>query len=190
MNADAVPFPFRSGVTAIDLTATYAWHGRKQGLDRLDTVEELARWISESGLPLPEGDVTAHDVADVHRLRDAVYDVASVSAFGRPARQSSVDTLNAFAESAVGTARLFMTDASFGARITVSFPDLLSSLARETIALLTGPHAHKIRECALPQCWVLFVDKSRSNNRRWCSVHCGQKVTAQNYRSRRKSAVA
>jgi predicted RNA-binding Zn ribbon-like protein len=190
VNANAAPFPFRSGVTSVDLTATFAWHGRKQGLDRIDTVAALARWIEESGLPVPHGDVTEPDAVEIRRLRDAVYDVAAVSAFGRTANQESLDIINEFASRPVTRAQLHFDGAGFGSQTTADFDDLIGTLARDTITLLTGQYANKIKECELAQCWVLFVDRSPTNSRRWCSVHCGQKVTAKNYRARRKSVAA
>ncbi|MFL5904171.1 MAG: CGNR zinc finger domain-containing protein [Solirubrobacteraceae bacterium] len=43
-----------------------------------------------------------------------------------------------------------------------------AAIARDGIDLLTGPLAGRTRECAAPDCALLFVDSSRPGRRRWC----------------------
>ena len=55
------------------------------------------------------------------------------------------------------------------------------------IDLLTGPLAGRIRECAAPDCALLFVDGSRPGGRRWCAGEaCGNRTRTKVYRQRRK----
>ena len=62
----------------------------------------------------------------------------------------------------------------------------LSAVARDAIALFTSPYARRMRECASPECGLLFLDLSRPGRRRWCSSSaCGSKARAAAYRRRR-----
>jgi predicted RNA-binding Zn ribbon-like protein len=65
----------------------------------------------------------------------------------------------------------------------------LSTIARDAIDLLSGPLAGRVRECAAPDCALLFVDKSRPGRRQWCSMEgCGNRRKTRAYR--RRSALA
>ncbi|CAM5478154.1 hypothetical protein STENM327S_08341 [Streptomyces tendae] len=65
-------------------------------------------------------------------------------------------------------------------------PRLLSTVARDAIELLTGPHADRVRECGAHNCYLLFVDTSRPGRRRWCAMeHCGNREKVRAHRARR-----
>lgn len=65
----------------------------------------------------------------------------------------------------------------------------LSTLARDAIALLAGPQAKHVKECAHPDCSLLFLDDSQAHRRRWCSMNrCGNLTKIANYRSQRPAA--
>jgi predicted RNA-binding Zn ribbon-like protein len=62
----------------------------------------------------------------------------------------------------------------------------LSAVARDAVALFTSADARRLRECASPECGLLFLDVSRPGRRRWCSSDaCGGKARAAAYRQRR-----
>jgi predicted RNA-binding Zn ribbon-like protein len=56
---------------------------------------------------------------------------------------------------------------------------------------MTGPRAERVRQCADEQgCGWLFLDQSRLNNRRWCSMgDCGNRAKARRH-YRRKNEVS
>lgn len=65
----------------------------------------------------------------------------------------------------------------------------LSTLARDAMALLASPQAQHVKECAHPDCSLLFLDDSQARRRRWCSMNrCGNLTKIANYRSRRPAA--
>ncbi|HKY67354.1 MAG TPA: CGNR zinc finger domain-containing protein, partial [Acidimicrobiales bacterium] len=64
----------------------------------------------------------------------------------------------------------------------------LSTLARETVELLSGPLSGRIRECASDDCPLVFVDSSRPGARRWCAMErCGNRHKLRALRARRAS---
>src|SRR5262249_44180820 len=64
----------------------------------------------------------------------------------------------------------------------------VASVARDAVDLLGSPLAHRIRECAAPDCTLLFLDTSRAGHRRWCSMAtCGARTKMTTYRARNPS---
>jgi predicted RNA-binding Zn ribbon-like protein len=54
--------------------------------------------------------------------------------------------------------------------------------------LLVGAQLHRVRQCANPECGWLFLDNSKSGNRRWCSMSaCGNCAKAHRHYLRQKS---
>jgi predicted RNA-binding Zn ribbon-like protein len=63
--------------------------------------------------------------------------------------------------------------------------DLLGPLAEDTMMLLTGVVAHRVRKCE--GCPVHFLDVSKKGSRRWCSMGlCGNKVKVAAYQQRQR----
>ncbi len=63
----------------------------------------------------------------------------------------------------------------------------LSVIARDAILLLGSKSILHVKECAQPDCTLLFVDASRSGRRRWCSMNaCGNRAKTVDYRRRLK----
>ena len=62
---------------------------------------------------------------------------------------------------------------------------VLSTIARDAIALVASEDLDRVRECASQSCSVLFLDASRPGKRRWCSMNrCGNRTKKSNYRRR------
>jgi predicted RNA-binding Zn ribbon-like protein len=65
----------------------------------------------------------------------------------------------------------------------------LAHIARDAIALLSGPLAERIGECAGEDCALLFVDTSRPGRRRWCADDaCGNRQHVRDHRARQRPA--
>lgn len=64
---------------------------------------------------------------------------------------------------------------------------LLRTLAIDAVGVLTGPQAHRLRQCAHPECRLQFV--ATNARRRWCSgALCGNRArVARHYRRQRKT---
>ena len=71
-------------------------------------------------------------------------------------------------------------------QVPATVPALLGLIAADAVAVLGGAEAGRLRECANPECSLLFVDTSRAGARRWCSMSsCGAREKMQRYRSDR-----
>ena len=184
-------FRFRGGHVALDLTATLAGRRRPAPRELLPTPDALARWLVAAGLVAPAPDVTPHDLDDARVLREAVYTLARAAAVGHPldgadGTDAARATLNALAARPDAAPRL-----GADGRVTRDGPAaaVLATLAREAVLLLGGPQAARIRRCAGETCALLFLDLSRTGNRRWCAMTaCGNRAKVAAFRQRRPGA--
>jgi predicted RNA-binding Zn ribbon-like protein len=142
----------------------------------------LERWLAYV-LELAEVQAQPGDVAEAHRLRKALLELARARAEGRPLAAADIQSLNAFAAVAPPVPQL--TAAGARAPLAVTATAGLSAIARDAIDLFTGPLGHRIRICAAPDCEFLFVDASRPGTRRWCSMErCGNLAKLRTHRGR------
>ena len=67
---------------------------------------------------------------------------------------------------------------------------LLMPVLVSALALLTGPRAPKVKQCQDDRgCGWLFIDESRAQNRRWCSMgDCGNRAKARRHYARKRDA--
>ncbi len=178
-------FIFRSGRLCLAFCATVGERWR-HGFDRLLAPGDLARWYAEArvaDIPVP---VTSADLDSAREAREAVYRAAKALIDGQPPTAGDEHVINRAAAAPQPVPRMnrgVMT-------LTAAGPDqpasALSAVARDAIALLTTEDARRLRECASPECGLLFLDASRPGQRRWCSSGaCGGKARAATYRQRR-----
>jgi predicted RNA-binding Zn ribbon-like protein len=156
--------------------------------DDLTTPVALRDWLvtvrdrDADGLEDPRPD----ELAEAKLLRDSLRRLAALCTDDpRPAAQSPVDSVDD-AVAAVNRmvthlphAQLVMRDGRLHRdrpAPTSATRLALAELARDSIDLLTGPSATKLRACHAPGCVLYFV---RSNPRReWCSETCGNRARA------------
>jgi predicted RNA-binding Zn ribbon-like protein len=185
---------------------TVSWRLRDANEERLPTPSALLHWLGENGLETSQywarvASSWTHDdrkAADFYEtalsLREVIYGLLHAQAEVRPPYGGDVAVLNAWlARPALGVELVPHHD-ELGWR--ASFPDadpidLLRPIALSAANLITGPRAHKIRQCADDRgCGWLFVDESRAQNRRWCSMgDCGNRAKAARHRIRKKQSL-
>lgn len=145
------------------------------------------RWLSHV-LGLTTVSCEAHDAADAHVLRDALWQVLRARTQDRSLDAEPVATLNAFA--AAPPPDLRMNDDGGAVSVATSAAAALSAIARDAIDLLTGPLGQRIRVCAAQDCALLFVDASRAGTRRWCSMErCGNLAKIHKHRAAQQQAL-
>jgi len=61
-------------------------------------------------------------------------------------------------------------------------------VVHSTAVLLISPHLlERLGQCADPQCGWLFLDTSKSRNRKWCDINdCGNRAKQRRYQSRKR----
>jgi predicted RNA-binding Zn ribbon-like protein len=178
-------FIFRSGRLCLAFCATVGERWRR-GFERLPAPADLTRWYAAADVADAAVPVRVADLEDARTVREAIYRTAKALIDGRPPAADDEDVLNLAAAAPPPVPRM-----SHGAvRLAASGPDqaasALSAVARDAVALFTSEDASRLRECASPECGLLFLDLSRPGRRRWCSSDaCGGKARAAAYRQRR-----
>jgi predicted RNA-binding Zn ribbon-like protein len=174
-------FRFRGGHPALDLAATLAGRRKPEPRELLAGPGDLDRWLRSAGLGA-DASVTPEDVRLAWSLREAIHGVATSLIAGEDAPEAR-DTLNRIA---AGEAAIPVLDAK-GVRLSGGPGALLAALARDAILLLGGERAARIRRCEGQDCALLFVDTSRTGDRRWCSMAgCGNRAKVAEHRRRRR----
>ncbi|WP_433351626.1 CGNR zinc finger domain-containing protein [Microtetraspora malaysiensis] len=161
------------------------WRGN---YERLRRPSDLARWCREAGLLDAPMKITSRELEEARDLREAIYRQAQTVISGRQTAHQDEALIN----SAAGAPPLVPVLRS--GRVHLTLPPgeagqaVLSTLARDAIDLFSSSARGRIRECASPECGLLFVDTSRPGKRRWCSsTACGGKERAAAYRRRKRT---
>jgi predicted RNA-binding Zn ribbon-like protein len=176
----------RSGRVCLDMTATVIGRHRDESGDQLTEPADLTRWLRATGLPSPKIPVRPAVVAQARELREAIYRLV------HPDLREKVDPedvaiVNLWA--AVPDAAPQLTSgarSSYQQATRLPAQAALSSIARDAVNLLSGDLLDRVRECARPDCSVLFFDASRPGRRRWCDMAvCGNQTKAKRHRQQR-----
>jgi predicted RNA-binding Zn ribbon-like protein len=126
---------------------------------------------------------------DVLRLRDVLDRVLRAHLDGRPPRPRDADALRDAYRDALSTAALQPVDDRFRWTWPANPTPLelpLHLLAGQAVDLLRDGGLDRLSRCG--HCRWLFLDTSRSRNRRWCSMSaCGSVVKMRRYRAGRRA---
>jgi len=177
-------FRFDAGAVCLDFAHT-GGEGPYAVFETLHEPAVLGEWLAQPPLAaVVTVPVTARELVAAKTLRQAIWDAAHAQAARRPLPAEAVAIINRAAAAAPLVPEL--TAATAGWASPVRATQVLSTLAREMIDLLSGPLAERIRECAGDNCPLVFVDSSRPGARRWCAMErCGNRHKLRALRSRR-----
>lgn len=184
---DGPAYLFDPGSLCLELLVT-GGPGDFARWEALREPDDLARWLADSGLRLDPARVrvTEAELRAARELRDTLHHV--LRALPEPPDDADVARINAAAEHPPLAPRL-IGDGNTTWVLPCDAAQALSEFARDAIDLLTGDHAHRVRECSAHDCRLLFVDTSRPGKRRWCSMErCGNRAKVRALRERRTEA--
>jgi predicted RNA-binding Zn ribbon-like protein len=164
---------FRFQVTRLCFTlpATLGDRG-KTPYERLNEPEDLARWLTELGFSNFPLEFSEDDLVMTKCVREAIQSAGEALAFSRPFEGKDLEKINAIMVVPPPVPQL-----SVNGRVIWKISELrsvLSMISRDFVELATGPLAEHVKMCVNPGCRGVFVDESRPQNRRWCSMQtCG-----------------
>jgi predicted RNA-binding Zn ribbon-like protein len=175
---------FISGRVSLDF-AHSGGEGRFAAFERLRDPDDLVRWLALSPLHLTGVAACAADLADARVLRGAVWSVANAVRIRIAPQPADVATLNRFAE-IPPPMPVLAQDGTTTAWVLPSGPSsALSAIARDAIDLFDHQPQLRIKQCENPTCPLLFIDTSRAQRRRWCSMErCGNMTKVARHRSK------
>jgi predicted RNA-binding Zn ribbon-like protein len=183
----------------LDFTDTVDWRTSNHAKDKLETYSDLLDWSDKKGL-LDRKQVdalglgaTRRDMALVLakavRLREAIYRIFSAVAHKKRAPPRDLETLNEYL--ARSLSRMVVKETGEGYNWGLSCdtsPDMmLYRIAESAAMLLTSNDLARVRECANEEegCGSLFLDCSKSQTRRWCSMEsCGNRTKSRKFYDR------
>jgi predicted RNA-binding Zn ribbon-like protein len=164
-------------------------------LDLVRTPEALAAWLFthagepashlQEPLPPPDG---RRLLDEARRLRRDVGLLVATYARSGSLDEAAAYGINRVLEGCPRTARL-VTEAGSPALVErtrgLDFLSALGPVAEAAARLVTTVEPARIRRCSSEQCGAWFVDRSKGNRRRWCSMAgCGNRQKAAVHRSR------
>jgi predicted RNA-binding Zn ribbon-like protein len=170
---------------------TCYWRGTATPTDELGEPEDLLRW-AEKAARLPTALVKRFDhsaavLTEAIGLRETIHRCFAATAAGHEPDESDLAALNAALASAPARRQV----RPGGWEVEAPEPSvglLLAPVLWSAADLLVGRQLPRVRQCANPACGWLFLDDSKSGNRRWCSMSaCGNRAKAHRHYQRQKA---
>lgn len=182
----AAPFRFGYGSLPLDLGVTLRRRA-SEGVELLRSPADAARWLQAAGLT-PEGLHVKDEQLDVLReLREAIYRIGAAAVRDASPDPGDVRTVNLAARRADAVPQL-TTSWSLQTARAHAFDVAMAAIARDAIALFADDARRALlRTCEQDDCRGLFLDRSRGERRRWCSMsRCGNRAKVAAFRKRQK----
>jgi predicted RNA-binding Zn ribbon-like protein len=177
-NLDQTPLPDRiAGNLALDLANTISWRGTAREVDHLADADGILAWARAAGLiagfPLPASQ-REKLVGDVHRLRGAIDAAGAAIARGGAPPKRALVSIRDFAARSLADATLTGSPAALDFAGTER---IIGPLAWAALDLLRGDELARLKQCPPDDCRWLFIDRTKNNSRRWCSMAaCGDRA--------------
>jgi predicted RNA-binding Zn ribbon-like protein len=184
--ADYMQHAFPCGNAALDFVGTLRARRDVTPLEMLGSPESLDAWFRESGLVDGDTHCRPSDLSPAVALREAIYSLIAARLADESFEETALALVNRVARAPSAIPRL--TPA--GRRIEATPEQAMSSVARITIDILSGPQARLLKECGRPGCTQVYTDHSRGSRREWCSAKCRNKVNVAAYRTRERERQA
>jgi predicted RNA-binding Zn ribbon-like protein len=179
-------FRFAYGSIALNLGVTLRRRA-SEPVELLVTADDAARWLREAGLVDESARLREIDLLELRELRDAIYRIGYAASEQRSAAPNDLRLLNQTAQRSEAVPQLG-GDWSLRALRADAFNTALATIARDAIAIF-GNEAERsrLRTCEQSDCAGLFLDRSRGERRRWCSMaRCGSRAKVAAFRKRQK----
>jgi predicted RNA-binding Zn ribbon-like protein len=170
---------------------TRCWRGTAEPTEELRAPADLLRWV-EQNERLPPALFKRFARADAAMLgealsvRETMHRCFAATAAGKPLPDADLAALNAALASTPPRQRIANGGWDVGTT-EASLSALLAPVLWSAADLLVGQRLVRVRQCANPACGYLFLDDSKSGNRRWCSMSsCGNRAKAHRHYLRQK----
>jgi predicted RNA-binding Zn ribbon-like protein len=162
----------------------------KEPSEYLHDTEELKLWLLRRKLVSATTEVDARDRKRALKLREAIYASLMELAGGRPIAAQVADALNVELKEALSMVRV-RSDGALELCETDPVARALMILAISAADVMSSVQ-DRVRMCANEDCGWIFIDRSRNQIRRWCSMSdCGNLAKARKFqRKKAKTAKA
>jgi len=200
MAAEVQTFELTGGALCLDFANT-------MGDRPLRTEEHLVRWSDLLAWAIQAAVVSAREASALKRwaagagraaeaaldeakeLRETIYRIFAALAAGRLVAAADLAALNQWLGASLTHLRTVSAAGGYGWGWEPSSDPrrLLWPVAWSAAGLLVSDERNDVRECASDRCSWLFVDRSRTKKRRWCSMRtCGNRAKVHRFQQRRR----
>ncbi|PUA27499.1 MAG: hypothetical protein B0W54_13080 [Cellvibrio sp. 79] len=182
-------FVYIAGNIALDFCNTET-KSRGETIELLNSVTDLKLWAEGAGLGLTNHKVLKKDLDNALDLRQAIKGLLAARLAHEDPRQSDIDTLNQYLVFPVAEQELKYTGGSFFIKKNVqqTIELLFAQIAQSATEVLLDGQKYTLKQCANPACILYFLDKSKTQQRKWCSmVICGNRLKVSNHHKRHKT---
>jgi predicted RNA-binding Zn ribbon-like protein len=183
---------------------TLSWRGRSEPVETLHCPADLLNWIEHSEI-LPRVSIAearnwardhekqaAQGFAKAIAVREALFAIFSAIAAGAGVARKDFQILGAALARGPHRTRLVPTANGYawcGPARRVMIYEVLAPILWSAGDLLVSAGDRRIRCCANDECLWLFIDRSKTNSRRWCDMQsCGNRAKAQRHYARSKQS--
>lgn len=171
---------FDSGSVALDFANTGAL---PDNTEQFHSPSDLGSWLHDR-LERVDANVNERELSDALGLRAAIAALAFAAVQNQHSGSADIDILNLFAAMPDVPPLLDGGSRQAGAS-RLRTGHALSSIAREAIRFLGDETVGRVRQCSADDCDLVYLDTSRSGNRRWCSMQrCGNRAKVRAHRAR------
>lgn len=185
----------------LDFTDTVDWRTSDHAKEGLEGYDDLVAWSVKKGVLLQDEakrvgrlaeenpSVKSKVMKDAYRLREAIYRIFSAVYHNRMVDQGDLDVLNEILSRGLARRKVDLAKGGFewAWRDDLSAEVMLYPLAKSAADLLTSEDLTRVKECANEEqgCGSLFLDFSKGQTRRWCSMQsCGNRMKFRTYYER------
>jgi predicted RNA-binding Zn ribbon-like protein len=178
---------------ALAFANTRYWRGTEKPTEELHSLMELVAWCGRHGGAPPEIQSLAQPQADswfaeAIDTREAIARIFRATAEESIPQAEDIAAFDTALAAAPPRSQLARLPSGYGWQVKRAEPDislLLAPVLWSAADLLTGKRLQRVRRCANDRCLWLFLDDSKSGNRKWCMMSaCGNRAKAHRHRAR------
>lgn len=186
-------FDYISGHLALDLANTVANRLAPDATrDLLRDADDIAAWAHASThaelaqtVPKRGAKLDADAFERVIAVRDAIYRLSLAAIDGRNVPAAALQRLDAELRRCRSQQRLAARGGAIGwdfAPEATAGDRLLLPVLVAAVDLFASTERERIKQCDGPGCGWLFIDRSKTGQRRWCSMRdCGNRAKARRH---------
>ncbi|SCL25146.1 Conserved protein containing a Zn-ribbon-like motif, possibly RNA-binding [Micromonospora inyonensis] len=180
--AEAPPFRLDNEQLAFRFTATLSDRSGTP-VDRLPTPRRLDDWLAANDLSLGSAHATEADLNLARRLREAIHRTGTATTTDTTPDRADLDLINTLARDSRTFPELDKTRLRWRTRSRHPVRAALGLIAQDAIIALGGHQRGQVKACEHADCGGLYLDTSRGQNRRWCSMNtCGNRAKKAKFR--------
>ncbi|MEO3873330.1 ABATE domain-containing protein [Nonomuraea sp. B12E4] len=152
-------------------------------VERLPTPKRLNDWLDANSLRLGKEQTTDQDLVLACQLREAIHRAGTAVVGGDVPQRADIGLINRLSRESRTYPQLTASGAHWCSWSRHPIHAALGLIAQHAIAILGGDERSQVKVCKNPECGGLYVDTSRGQNRRWCSMNiCGNRAKKAKFR--------